>query len=40
MAPDRKPRKDTPYLALTGVLWGVFCANFGANDSDIKCQTV
>ena len=24
-------RKSTPYLALTGELWGVFCENFGEN---------
>ena len=23
--------KDTPYLALTGELWGVFCEEFGEN---------
>ena len=23
--------KDTPYLALTGELWGEFCENFGEN---------
>ena len=23
--------KDTPYLALTGELWGVFCEDFGEN---------
>ena len=26
-----EPTKDTPYLALTGELWGVFCENFGKN---------
>ena len=26
-----EPTKDTPYLALTGELWGVFCDNFGEN---------
>ena len=24
-------KKDTPYLALTGELWGVFCEDFGEN---------
>ena len=23
--------KDTPYLGLTGELWGVFCKDFGEN---------
>ena len=26
-----EPTKDTPYLALTGKLCGVFCENFGEN---------
>ena len=25
------PTKDTPYLALTGELWGVFCEDFKEN---------
>ena len=25
----RHPQKDTPYLALTGELWGVICEDFG-----------
>ena len=34
-APEHKSNfklpKDTPYLTLTGELWGVCCDNFGAN---------
>ena len=26
-----EPTKDTPYLALAGKLWGVFCEDFGEN---------
>ena len=26
-----EPVKDTPYLALTGELWGVFCDDFREN---------
>ena len=26
-----KPTKDTPYLALTGELWCIFCQNYGEN---------
>ena len=26
-----KLAKDTPYLGLTGELWGVFCEDFGEN---------
>ena len=26
-----QPKKDTPYLALAGELWGVFCDHFGEN---------
>ena len=26
-----EPSKDSPYLALTGELWGVFCENFQEN---------
>ena len=25
--------KDTPYLTLMGELWGVFCENFGENQT-------
>ena len=28
---DFEPTTDTPYLALTGELWGVFCYHFGEN---------
>ena len=44
--------KDTPYLALTGKLWGVFCEDLGENqpcyngtavyfrDAGEKCPTI
>ena len=28
---EAEPTKDTPYPALTGKLWGVFCEYFGEN---------
>ena len=26
-----EPKKDTPYLGLTGELWGIFCKDLGEN---------
>ena len=31
MNKNLNPQKDTPYLALKGELWGVFCEDFGEN---------
>ena len=31
-----KPTKDTPYLALAGKLWGVFCENLRENQPRIN----
>ena len=28
---DLKFKTDTPYLTLTGELWGICCENFGEN---------
>ena len=30
-ASDIRITRDTPYLALTGELWGVYCEDFGEN---------
>ena len=40
-----EPAEDTPYLTLTGELWGVFCGDFGVNRSHyngtaLKCFSI
>ena len=30
--PDDELTNDTPYLALKGEVWSVFCENFGENN--------
>ena len=36
LRPDFASTNDTPYLALTGELWGVFCEIYKKNDRDIS----
>ena len=37
---DFKLTNDTPYLALTGELWAVYCKDFGENWSRYKGTTL